>query len=650
MKKIKLFAALLAALVVGFSAGRGCSRRAPEPAAPAREAPAEKQQAVWTCSMHPQIRQPKPGKCPLCGMDLIPLAPSADAEQPAAPAQLTLSPSAAALAEIETAPVERRRASVEVRLTGKVAFDETRLATVTARIPGRIDRLYADYVGMPVKPGEHLADFYSPSLVSAQQELLLAVKSGNIPGNADLLSAIRERLRLWGLSPEQIADIERSGHVRDQITFLSPIGGIVVEKAALEGLYADTGTRLFTLADMTRLWVLLDAYESDLVWLRYAQKVTFRVEADPGRTFEGTIAFISPVLDPATRTVSVRVNVTNTDGRLKPGLFVHASVFADVAGDGTAVASDLRGKWICPMHPDVLKDKAGSCDVCGMPLVKTESLGYAAPGDISLPLVIPETAPLITGARAVVYVAVPGQPGTFEGREVELGPRAGSVYLVRAGLWESERVVVSGAFKIDSSLQIQAKPSMMNPPAESPPSGGPASPPAASVIPAAFRNQLGAVLEPVLAVSAALAKDDLEAARASAASASRALSGVDMHLLAGDAHGRWMAAQAALAASLESMAAARGIAEFRAAFASLTPAMAGAARAFGPLREAPFYQFHCPMALNNRGADWLQSDDTLRNPYFGAAMLECGERVAAFPAPAPGGPSAVSTSDGGKTP
>ncbi|MCX6348956.1 MAG: efflux RND transporter periplasmic adaptor subunit [Candidatus Aureabacteria bacterium] len=419
---------------------------------------------IWTCSMHPQIRQPKPGKCPICGMDLIPVAKDSGAGRPAdEPRQVTLSPAARRLAEVEVAPVERRSVAIEIRLVGKVQFDETRLAYISPRVPGRIDRLYANFVGLPVKAGDHLADMYSPELVSAQRELLQALKSSG--GGASLLDATRERLRLWGLTAEQIAEIERSGRVRDHVTFYSPIGGIVVEKEAREGLYVETGMRLFTVADLTRVWVQLDAYESDLAWLRYAQEVAFQAEAYPGETFKGTIAFIDPLLDPTTRTVKVRVNVPNADGRLKPEMFVRAVVRAVVAGDGQVVRSDLRGKWICPMHPEIVKDGPGACDVCGMPLARAEDLGYAAADEASVvpPLVIPAAAPLLTGKRAVVYVALPGREGVYEGREVVLGPRAGDYYLVREGLREGELVVTNGNFKIDSSLQIQGKPSMMAP-------------------------------------------------------------------------------------------------------------------------------------------------------------------------------------------
>ena len=414
-KRVVLAAGL--GLLAGVWLGRGC---APQPSRsqvtsalePVHAAPEE----IWTCSMHPQIRQPKPGLCPLCEMDLIPVAMDSSPES-FSPRQISLSPAARKLAEIEVAPVERRAVSVEIRMAGKVQFDETRLAAIAPRVAGRIDRLYANYVGMPVSAGDPLADFYSPELVAAQQELLQALKSsGHAETSTSLLGAARERLRLWGLTTEQISQIERSGQVRDQMTFYSPMGGIVVEKVAQDGQYVEMGLRLLTVADLSRVWVQLDAYETDLVWLRSALEVEFQVEAYPGETFKGTIDFIAPVLDPLTRTVKVRVNVDNAAGRLKPEMFVHATVRASVAGAGDA-----------------------------------------------LPLVIPTSAPLVTGTRAVVYVAAPGHEGVYAGRDVVLGPKAGDFYLVKDGLREGELVVSHGAFKIDSSLQIQGRPSLMAP-------------------------------------------------------------------------------------------------------------------------------------------------------------------------------------------
>jgi len=254
----------------------------------------------------------------------------------------------------------------------------------------------------------------------------------------------------------------------DHVTIYAPTEGVVTEKHATEGMYVEVGTKIYTIADLSQLWVKLDAYESDLPWLRYGQEVEFTTQAYPGQPFKGAISFIDPVLDDKTRTVKVRVNVDNSDGKLKPQMFVKAIVHSKIAASGRVMTAEMAGKWICPMHPDVVKLAKGSCDICGMDLVTTESLGYVrADEPKEPPLVIPASAALITGKRAVVYVNMPDtEKPTFQGREIVLGPRAGDYYLVESGLQEGEIIVTNGNFKIDSALQIQAKPSMMNPEGE----------------------------------------------------------------------------------------------------------------------------------------------------------------------------------------
>ncbi len=443
------------------------------PQAAAQQAPAKKQR--WTCAMHPHIRLEKPGLCPICGMKLVPVS-MGETESVESMRQLTISETAKKLMDIATAPVERKFVTATVRMVGKVDYDESRLAYITAWVPGRLDRLYVDYTGVSVKKGDHMVYLYSPELFSAQEELLQALTAVKNIQDTDLdimremteatVTAAREKLRLWGLTAEQITNIEKTGKASDSITIYAPAGGIVIHKNAIEGMYVKEGTRIYTIADLSQVWVKLDAYESDLGWLRYGQKVEFTTVSYPGEIFTGTISFIDPILNERTRTVKVRVNVPNPDGRLKPEMFVKAAVNAQIAGEGKVMAAELAGKWICPMHPSVIKDQPGKCDICEMPLVTTESQGYASddPAQAEKPLVIPVTAALVTGTRAVVYVEIPDtDKPTFEGREIVLGPRAGDYYLVRSGLKEGELVVTKGNFKIDSALQIQAKPSMMTP-------------------------------------------------------------------------------------------------------------------------------------------------------------------------------------------
>jgi len=433
----------------------------------------ESEAEFWTCSMHPQIQLPGPGQCPLCSMDLIPVTPGTGM---GGLRRLTIRPEQRALMRVRTVPVERRFPVAELRLVGKVTYDETRLAYITAWVPGRIDDLYVDYTGVNVRKGDHMVKLYSPELYTAQQGLLQAkaslveLQKSNLQSLREsaqgTIDSARERLRLWGLTAKQIADVEERGKPEEHVTIFSPSSGLVVHRNAQEGMYVETGTRIFTIADLSHVWVQLDAYESDLEWLRYGQEVSFEAEAYKGRKFTGRISFIDPVLDSKTRTVKVRVNVHNEDGFLKPGMFVRAAVHARIASGGPVMDSSLAGKWISPMHPEVVKDGPGKCDVCGMDLVPAEELGYVAASNSAqeAPLVVPVSATLMTGTRAIVYVELPDtEEPTYEGREVVLGPRAGDEYIVRHGLEEGELVVAEGNFKIDSALQIQAKPSMMNP-------------------------------------------------------------------------------------------------------------------------------------------------------------------------------------------
>jgi len=459
-------------LVVAFAAGyiiRGPREsKKEEPTVSERAS----QQQWWTCAMHPQIRRPRQGKCPICFMDLIPVAMT---EGQVGARQIVFSEDALKLMEVETTPVERKFVENEIRMAGKVEYDESRVKQIAAWVPGRIDRLYVDFTGTLVRRGDHMVYLYSPQLLSAQGELLQAAKSVQETGSGTselmrrssvaTLEAAREKLRLLGLQKEQIEEIEKAGQPTDHLTIYAPIGGIVIEKHANAGDYVETGTKIYTIADLSEVWVKLDAYESDLAWLRYGQAVEFTTEAYPGDVFKGTISFIDPVLNPQTRTVKLRVNVANPDGRLKPEMFVRAVVRSRVAGAGMVMDENMAGKWICPMHPSVVKTELGQCDICGMDLVTTESLGYVTVKQAGeLPLVIPATAALITGKRAVVYVRLENkEKPTFEGREIVLGPRAGDYYLVKEGLSEGEMVVTNGNFKIDSALQIQAKPSMMSP-------------------------------------------------------------------------------------------------------------------------------------------------------------------------------------------
>ena len=631
---------ILAALAIGYRIGRP----APEPTdASTAVQPASDDGApqMYTCSMHPSVRLPDPdAKCPICFMDLIPVT---DDGGEGNETRLVLSEAAIKLSQIETAKVGRFFPTADVRLFGKLTYDETSVARITAYFPGRIERLFVNYVGVPVAKGDHLAEMYSPQLLAAFEELhqaRLAVEGSTstseivVTSTRRTLEAAREKLRLFGLTEKQVADAEAGETTGDRLTVYSPIAGIVTHLATREGDYVETGSPLATVADLSRLWLDMEAYESQLPLLRWGQPVTFTVEAHPGEVFEGRISFIEPMVDERTRTAAVRVAVDNSDRSLKPGMFATATVRPRVASGGAVVSDELAGRWVGPMHPTVVKDGPGQCDVCGMDLVTAESLGVVGdPAAVEEPLVVPRTAVLQTGKRAVVYVKVAGtERSTYEGRMVALGPRAGDFYLIKSGLQEGEEVVVHGAFRIDSAMQIVAKPSMMMPGGggggghDHGAMTGQASEMRAQV-PDSFIHTLKPVYAAYLDAQEALAADELGDFAQAANDLKTALGLVEEVGLVGEPLGEWR--RAAVRLRLERPM--TTIDDARTRFERMSEAVIALQQRFGHHGSETWHVAYCPMAFDNKGAVWLQRGTTINNPYFGDAMLRCGDIRKAFP-------------------
>lgn len=598
---------------------------------------AESGPQFYTCSMHPSVRLKDPNaKCPICFMDLIPVMERGGAGMEM---RLTLSESAKAMAQIETASVGRFFPSAETRLFGKLVYDETSVARISAYFPGRIDRLFVNYIGVSVQQGDHLAELYSPDLIASFEELRQAKKSFGQAGDSSsflrdtasqTLAASREKLRLFGLTQEQVAQVESGNYESDDLTIYAPIGGVVTNLAAREGDYLDTGDPIATVSNLSRLWLDLEAYESQLSMLRWGLPVTFTVEAHPGEVFEGRVSFIEPIVDERTRTAAVRVAVDNTDRRLKPGMFATAVVRAKIAADGAVISDELAGKWVSPMHPTVVKDGPGTCDVCGMDLVSAESLGIV--GDSSqavMPMVIPRTAVLFTGTRSVVYVQVPGQDEpTYEGRTIELGSRAGDYYTVRSGINEGDQVVVHGAFRIDSAMQILAKPSMMMPNGGASGSGHDHGGSAAGMpqmdmsgaVPDEFIESLHPVYTAYLDAQEQLANDDLGGFLDTAKVLSTIVASVQVTGLFGEQLGAWKdsATKLRISSPITTMDEARSI------FEQMSGAILDLQSRFGNPTGELLYTAHCPMAFDFKGADWVQRGTEIKNPYYGSEMHRCG--------------------------
>jgi Cu(I)/Ag(I) efflux system membrane fusion protein len=365
---------------------------------------------IWTCSMHPNIRMDEPGKCPICAMDLIPLvqggSPSVD------PESIRMTEEAAMLARVETSVISRQKPTRQIRLYGKVQVDERQLQNQVSHLSGRIEKLYASFTGETIEVGQTLAKIYSPEVITAQQELLEAAKTKSI--QPAIYEAAKEKLRQWKLTDEQIYEIETSGTVQSTPAIVSNTTGVVMERLVNEGDYVSRGTILYRIADLSKVWVMFDAYESDLQFLRGNDKMKFMLKAYPGTEFTGTIAFIDPVIDPLTRVAKIRVEVDNRSGRLKPEMFATGIVQSSLSGYGDE-------------------------------------------------LVIPQSAVLWTGVRSVVYVQQPGSDEpVFRMREVTLGPSLGDGWVVKAGLTDGEEIVTNGTFSVDAAAQLEGKPSMMN--------------------------------------------------------------------------------------------------------------------------------------------------------------------------------------------
>ncbi|HYW95523.1 MAG TPA: efflux RND transporter periplasmic adaptor subunit, partial [Bacteroidales bacterium] len=408
----RIIIAVVAGLFFGwlFFHGNGDQAATSEKAA-VTETPAEKA-TIWTCSMHPQVRLDHPGKCPICGMDLIPLE-EAESEGIVSPDEIAMSEDAMKIADIQTVEVQKGYPDKEISLLGKIKPDERNIAELTARFGGRIEKLLVNFTGQHVRKGERLAVIYSPELVTAQKELLEAMEYKE--SNPAFYQAARSKLKLWDLSDAQIEGIEKEGKPQNYFDVLSPISGTVTKRQVSMGDYVKTGSPLFEVIDLSDMWVMFEAYESDLPWITMHDRVNFTVQSLPGETFQGKVTYIDPFIDPQTRVANVRVEVSNSQGKLKPEMFANGVITSRLAGEG--------------------KD-----------------------------LMVPKTAVLWTGKRSVVYVKVPDrhQP-TFLYREITLGPSAGDFYVVKKGLNEGEEIATNGVFKIDAAAQLAGKPSMMNP-------------------------------------------------------------------------------------------------------------------------------------------------------------------------------------------
>ena len=528
-------------------------------------------QEIWTCSMHPQIRQNEPGLCPICEMDLIPLESNTSDD----PLVLQMTEEAVKLANIQTTIVGEANAKMDktIRLSGKIQPDERLASSQIAHVSGRIEKLYVSFKGEQVYKDQKIATLYSPELITAQRELLEALKLRDL--NPDLIEAARNKLRYWKIGEATIQQIEGEGKILENFTIYADESGIVTNRRVSVGDYVKQGEPLFDLMNLRKVWVLFDAYEQDLPSISVGDKIAFTTPSLSNQTFKTTVTFIDPVINANTRVASIRTEVNNTKGLLKPEMLVYGS----------------------------LQKKS----------------------DNSSQLTVPKSAVMWTGKRSVVYVKVPDTDiPSFAFREIEIGEALGSNYQVVSGLDGGEEVVTYGNFTIDAAAQLNNQASMMNRNVSL--KGADHSvhlPDYTETTPPTFKQQLFSLASAYLILKDALVSTNSKEAKETVNEVLTALDKVDMSLVKGDAHNYWMKQQSAIKAHSEKIAASDDVEEQRKQFDFLSQSLIKSAKVFG-IGETILYVQHCPMANDNEGADWLSDVEEVRNPYFGDKMLKCG--------------------------
>jgi Cu(I)/Ag(I) efflux system membrane fusion protein len=545
----------------------------------------EEGEIVYTCSMHPQVRESEPGDCPICGMELI---PAEDMTGSVSENAVQFSNAALALAEIETTPARRGVPVLETRLPGKITVNQNLVSNVTAHFPGRVRELYVDYIGDYVRQGQKLASIYSPELITAQRELLETARFKD--QNPRLYESSRRKLLLWEFPEETIDRIENSGEVMEELDFFSPVSGFVTQIQISREDHIREGSMLYRVAELSDVWVEFEAYESTVNQLGIGDEVRFIVSAIPGQSFTGKVQFIEPFLDENSRTVNVRVSADNPQNRMKPGMFAEGMVISRQAAEEQ--------------------------------------------------LLVPRSAVLWTGTRSIVFVDVStADTPAFEAREVTLGVRSGDDYVIESGLEDGERVVTHGTFKVDAAAQLNDKLSMMN---RTPGSGTnrglhdhgnidmETDQPAdtthqehGQTTEHSHDEHLQLLVSHYLDIKNALTGDNFESATgaftrfAEEVTSSEEMNQHEEHTGQHEAHHSAMQQAVGLAAEAENIEA------FRLAFREISAQLLTAIENQG--FDGTLYKQYCPMYEG--GSSWISDREEIENPFYGSMMHRCGETV-----------------------
>jgi Cu(I)/Ag(I) efflux system membrane fusion protein len=402
--KMKIVKFLLLPLFVITLVFFGCSRT---DESGKNERASVKEKDYWTCTMHPQVHMDRPGSCPICGMDLIKkvvdekVEPTNDKDMAN---MVALSGKKQVLANVTTVIVKKENLQEQVTAYSYLDFAENNRKTISARFNGRIEKLFVDKTGDYIKKGQPLFEIYSPDLVQAQNEYLIALNNStndNSANSSSLKKASRKKLEIFGLTAEQIQSLEKTREIGITLTYYSPVSGTVIEKKVEEGVYVNEGTSIYDVAELSTLWNIAEVNENNLSFVKIGSPVKLHLRSYPGEEFNGRVTFIYPVINSQTRTVKVRSEFTNHGGKLKPQMYGE-TVFSVAGGQG---------------------------------------------------LLVPSDAVIIAGKRSVVWAKT--GDGMFEARSVQIGNRFGDKYQIVSGLNEGDEIAATGGFLIDSESQLK---------------------------------------------------------------------------------------------------------------------------------------------------------------------------------------------------